>query len=52
MRIQGLSQLTERSPLVEGLYRARVVRFESARTPLGNLPSVWLAGRCLPSRAG
>jgi hypothetical protein len=30
MRIQGLSQLSERIPLVEGLYRARVVRFEPA----------------------
>ena len=27
-RIQGLSQASERSPLVEGLYRARVVHFE------------------------
>ena len=27
-KIQGLSQATERSPLVKGLYRARVVRFE------------------------
>jgi hypothetical protein len=26
-KIQGLSQATERNPLVEGLYRARVVRF-------------------------
>jgi hypothetical protein len=29
-RIQGLSQSSERKPLVEGLYRARVVRFEPA----------------------
>jgi hypothetical protein len=29
-KIQGLSQATERSPLVEGPYRARVVRFGSA----------------------
>ena len=28
MRIQGLSQVRERIPLVEGLYRARVVHFE------------------------
>jgi hypothetical protein len=27
-KIQGLSQVSERSPLVEGLYRARVVHFE------------------------
>lgn len=30
IKIQGLSQPNERSPLVEGLYRARVVRFEPA----------------------
>ncbi len=30
IRIQGLNQPTERIPLVEGLYRARVVRFEPA----------------------
>ena len=29
-RIQGLSQSSERKPLAEGLYRARVVRFEPA----------------------
>ena len=29
-KIQGLSQVSERVPLVEGLYRARVVRFEFA----------------------
>ena len=29
-KIQGLSQATERNPLVEGLYRARVVRFGPA----------------------
>ena len=29
-KIQGLSQASERKPLVEGLYRARVVRFEPA----------------------
>jgi hypothetical protein len=29
-KIQGLSQERERIPLVEGLYRARVVRFELA----------------------
>ncbi len=29
-KIRGLSQMTKRSPLVEGLYRARVVRFRSA----------------------
>ena len=29
-KIQGLSQERERIPLVEGLYRARVVRFEPA----------------------
>lgn len=29
-KIQGLSQLSERIPPVEGLYRARVVRFEPA----------------------
>ena len=29
-RIQGLSQPSEPKPLVEGLYRARVVRFEPA----------------------
>jgi hypothetical protein len=28
MRIQGLNHQSERIPLVEGLYRARVVRFE------------------------
>ena len=30
MKIQGLSQVSERKPLVEGVYRARVVRFEAA----------------------
>jgi len=34
IRIQGLSQVTEPIPLVEGLYRARVVRFE----PAGHAP--------------
>ena len=29
-KIQGLNQASERKPLVEGLYRARVVRFEPA----------------------
>ncbi len=29
-KIQGLSQPNERVPLVQGLYRARVVRFEAA----------------------
>ena len=29
-KIQGLSQLSEGAPLVEGLYRARVVRFQPA----------------------
>jgi hypothetical protein len=29
-KIQGLSQATERNPLVEGSYRARVVRFAPA----------------------
>ncbi len=29
-KIQGLSHASERKPLVEGLYRARVVRFEPA----------------------
>jgi hypothetical protein len=29
-KIQGLSHTTERIPLVEGLYRVRVVRFEPA----------------------
>lgn len=29
-RIQGLNQVNERKPLTEGLYRARVVRFEPA----------------------
>lgn len=29
-KIQGLSQVSERKPLIEGLYRARVVRFEPA----------------------
>ena len=33
MRIQGLSQATERNPLLEGSYRARVVRFGSAGHP-------------------
>jgi hypothetical protein len=28
--IQGLNQLSERKPLVEGLYKARVVKFEPA----------------------
>lgn len=30
MKIQGLSQPSQRIPLAEGLYRARVVRFEIA----------------------
>jgi hypothetical protein len=30
-KIQGLSQVSERVPLAEGLYRARVVRFEFAK---------------------
>ena len=30
IKIQGLNQTRERLPLVEGLYRARVVRFEPA----------------------
>jgi hypothetical protein len=30
MRIQGLNHPSERAPLVEGAYRARVVRFEIA----------------------
>jgi hypothetical protein len=34
MRIQGLSQPSERIPLIEGVYRARVVRFE----PAGHAP--------------
>jgi hypothetical protein len=34
MRIQGLSQVSERKPLVEGSYRARVVRFG----PAGHAP--------------
>jgi hypothetical protein len=34
MRIPGLSQPSERIPLVEGVYRARVVRFE----PAGHAP--------------
>ena len=34
MKIQGLSQVSERKPLVEGAYRARVVRFE----PAGHAP--------------
>ncbi len=34
IRIQGLSQPGERIPLVEGVYRARVVRFE----PAGHAP--------------
>jgi len=32
-RIQGLSQASERVPLVEGLYRARVVQFGPAAKP-------------------
>ena len=35
IKIQGLSQQIERAPLVEGLYRARVVRFE----PAGHAPN-------------
>ena len=35
IRIQGLSQPSERVPLVEGVYRARVVRFE----PAGHAPN-------------
>ena len=35
MRIQGLSQVSERKPLIEGSYRARVVRFE----PAGHAPN-------------
>jgi hypothetical protein len=34
MKIPGLSQPSERIPLVEGVYRARVVRFE----PAGHAP--------------
>lgn len=34
MKIQGLSQVSERKPLVEGSYRARVVRFG----PAGHAP--------------
>jgi len=34
MKIPGLSQVSERKPLVEGSYRARVVRFE----PAGHAP--------------
>jgi hypothetical protein len=34
MRIQGLNHPSERIPLVEGVYRARVVRFE----PAGHAP--------------
>ena len=34
MKIQGLNQPSERIPLVEGVYRARVVRFE----PAGHAP--------------
>jgi hypothetical protein len=34
IRIQGLNQPVERIPLVEGVYRARVVRFE----PAGHAP--------------
>lgn len=30
-KIQGLSQISEQLPLVEGMYRTRVVRFEFAR---------------------
>jgi hypothetical protein len=29
-KVQGLSQASERIPLVEGLYRVRAVRFEPA----------------------
>jgi hypothetical protein len=35
IRIQGLNQPSERVPLVEGMYRARVVRFE----PAGHAPN-------------
>ena len=35
IRIQGLNQPSERIPLVEGVYRARVVRFE----PAGHAPN-------------
>ncbi len=31
VKIQGLSQTREKVPLVEGVYKARVVRFEPAR---------------------
>jgi len=30
VKIQGLSQESQKAPLIEGLYRARVVRFEPA----------------------
>ena len=35
IRIQGLNHPSEKTPLVEGLYRARVVRFE----PAGHAPN-------------
>ncbi len=35
VKIQGLNQTSERVPLAEGLYRARVVRFE----PAGHAPN-------------
>ena len=35
IKIQGLSQQIERAPLIEGLYQARVVRFE----PAGHAPN-------------
>ena len=38
-KIQGLSQATDRNPLVEGLYRARVVHFG----PAGHAPNPCLA---------
>ena len=51
-RIQGLNQPSERIPLVEGAYRARVVRFE----PAGHAPNPCRAATFLilepPSYAG
>ena len=42
-RIQGLNQATDRNPLVEGLYRARVVHFG----PAGHAPNPCLAATFL-----
>jgi hypothetical protein len=57
-KIQGLSQVTEQNPLVEGSYRARVVRFgpagHAAKPCLAAtfliLEPAWFAGRYVRTR--